>query len=161
MNKTLPILFFAALIMLALAAFHHPAWSQDQPADNMQLVREKIRADKKLLIAENLMLTESEASRFWPIYDRFQQDLATLEDRTRKLIDDFAVNFAAMDDMNAKNLLDEHMRIKSDRVKLLQSYLPKFRTALPERKVARYYQIEHKIHAVIAYELARRIPLIQ
>ena len=38
-----------------------PVIAQEKPADNMQLVLEKIRADKKLLVAENLQLTEAEA----------------------------------------------------------------------------------------------------
>jgi hypothetical protein len=41
---------------------------QDKPADNMQIVLEKVRADKKLLVSENMQLTEAEAKAFWPVY---------------------------------------------------------------------------------------------
>jgi hypothetical protein len=46
-------------------------------------------------------------------------------------------------------------------VKLRKTYLPKFRQALPEKKAARYYQIENKINAALNYELAANIPLMK
>jgi hypothetical protein len=64
-----------------------------------------------------------------------------------------------MTDATAKKLLDEMMTIETLRIKLAGAYLPKFRAALSERKVARYYQIENKANAALYYELAARIPL--
>ena len=137
-----------------------PGFAQDKPADNMQIALEKIRADKKLLVAENLQLTEAEAKAFWPIYDRYQNELFLLRGRTAKLITDYATAYEQMNDATAKRLLDEYMTIQALGLKLQQAYLPKFRGAVPELKVARYYQIENKIHAALTYELAAKIPLI-
>ncbi|MGZ8500911.1 MAG: hypothetical protein ACXWXL_21060, partial [Candidatus Binatia bacterium] len=36
---------------------------------------EKIKADKKLLMAANMELTEAEAKAFWPVYDEYQKEL--------------------------------------------------------------------------------------
>jgi hypothetical protein len=58
-----------------VSLFSLPALGQDKPADNMQILREKIKADKKLLVASNMELTESEAKNFWPIYEDYQKDL--------------------------------------------------------------------------------------
>jgi len=57
--------------------------------------------------------------------------------------------------------LDNDLSIDSDYQKLRQSYLPKFRGILPDKKVARFYQLESKINAVVEFELARIIPLVQ
>jgi len=138
-----------------------PALAQDKPADNMQIVREKIRADKKLVVAETMGMRESEAKAFWPVYEAYQQDLAKLNDRTIKLIDDYAENYGAMSDEAAKKLTDEYMAIETERLKIRQSYLPMFRQVLPEMKVLRYYQLENKIQAVVSYELAANIPLVR
>jgi hypothetical protein len=51
--------------------------AQEKPANNMQILAEKIKADKKLVVANNMGLTESEAKAFWPIYDAYQNDLAS------------------------------------------------------------------------------------
>ncbi len=151
------ILAILALVM-AMAV---PAMAQDKQADTMKLVLEKIRADKKLFVAENMQLTEGEAKAFWPIYDRYQDELFLLRTRTIKLIGDYADAYEKMTDDTAKKLLDEYMSIESMGPKLRQAYLPKFRKVLPPVKVVRYYQIENKIQAVLMYELGRNIPLMK
>jgi hypothetical protein len=161
MHKKVEKCLLAMVLVMALIGFAGSAAAQDKPADNMDLVKEKIRSDKKLFIATNMQLTESEAKDFWPVYDAYQAQLAKLGDREIKLIDEFAANFETMSDDVAKNLLDDSLSIDSDHLKLRQSYLSKFRGVLPDKKVARYYQLESKIDAVLEYELARRIPLVQ
>jgi len=136
------------------------ASAQDKPADNMQFVVEKVRADKKLFIAGNMQLTEAEAGAFWPVYEQYQDELFLLRARTLKLINDYAEAYKKMTNDTAKNLLDEYMAIEGVDLKLRQTYLPKFRKALPDVKVVRYYQIENKINAALTYDLAAKIPLI-
>ena len=138
-----------------------PGIAQDKPADNMQIVLEKIRADKKLFVAENMQLTEAEAKAFWPVYDQYQDELFLLRVRTAKLIKDFSDAYEKMTNETAKKLMDEYITIETLGPKLRQTYLPKFRKVLPEVKVVRYYQIENKINAVLIYELAKNIPLVK
>jgi hypothetical protein len=149
------------LLVLIMGLGAMPATPQDKPADNMQIVLEKIRADKKLLVAESMQLTEAEAKAFWPVYDHYQDELFLLRVRTAKLIKDYGDAYEKMTDDTAKNLLAELMSLEALGPKLRQAYLPKFRKVLPETKVVRYYQIENKINAALMYELARNIPLVK
>ena len=149
------VMLVAIMAMAALAA------AQDKPADNMQIVLEKMRADKKLLVAENMQLTEAEATAFWPVYDQYQDELFLLRTRTAKLIKDYGDAYDKMTNDTAKKLLDEYMTIETLGPKLRQAYLPKFRKVLPEIKVMRYYQIENKIQAAVMYEIASKIPLMK
>jgi len=161
MNRRNTGVFVLALAVAITVWFASPAVSQDKPADNMQILLEKIRADKKLLVAANMELTESEAKAFWPLYQKYQDELFLLRARTARLIKDYSEAYKDMKDEKAKALLDESITIESMGLKLRQAYLPKFRKALPEKKVARYYQIENKIQATLNYELAKEIPLVQ
>ena len=149
------------VLMVLVMVWPFLASAQDTPADNMQLVVEKIRADKKLLIAQNMQLTEAEAKAFWPVYERYQDELFLLRARTRTLINGYAEAYEEMTNDTAKNLLDEYMTIEALGLKLRQTYLPKFRKVVPDVKVVRYYQIENKINAALIYELAAKIPLIK
>jgi len=139
------------------------AMAERQPADNMQIVREKIQADKKLLIAENMGLTEKQAAAFWPVYASYQKELMQLNNRSIKLIQfyNYAGDFgsAKVSDSHAQKVLEEFLTIEGDRQKLRQSYLPKFTKVIPYAKVLRYYQLERKIEAVISFDLAAKIPL--
>jgi len=146
--------------MIALVFSNSLCLAEDKPADNMDILRDKIQADKKLLVAENMQLTEAEAKDFWPVYADYQNELFLLQSRSIKLIKDFAGTYEKMIDSDAKKLLDEYLTIEGLRLKVRQAYLSKFRKVLPEKKVARYYQIENKILAVLTYELAKQIPLV-
>jgi len=150
--------------MLALALIFSlsclPAVGQDKPADNMPLIREKVKADKKLFVAEVMNFTESEAKAFWPIYDNYQKDLTKIYDRTMVMIRTYADNHQSMTNEIAKRLTIELLATEADFHNLKETYLPLFSGALNDIKVARYYQLENKIHAAIAYDAANNIPLI-
>ena len=159
MKKRMMELILAVVLTASFPVFSGIAAAQDKPADNMQIVLEKARADKKMLVAENMQLTETEAKGFWPVYERYQDELFLLRSRTAKLIKDYADAYDTMNNATAKRLLDEYLTIESLRPKLRQAYLPKFSKILPAVKVMRYYQIENKINVALDYEIAARIPL--
>ena len=151
----LTVMSFTLLLCGTLAA------AQEKPANNADIVREKVRADKKLLVATNMELSESEAKTFWPVYDEYQKEWGKLADRTVRIIEDYARNYKFMTDEKAAKMLDEYLAIECDRTQLFKAYMPEFRKVLSDRKVARYYQIENKIQSLINYELAKQLPLIE
>jgi len=148
---------------LALLTFAPLSWAQDKPADNMQILRDKIKADKKLVVAANMELTESEAKGFWPIYEQYQKDLQKINQRIVKLLESYADDFhkKSLTDDKAKKLIDEAVAIEQAEANLKSAYAPKLGKALPVKKVARYLQIENKIRAVIKYDLAQGVPLVR
>lgn len=156
--------FIRIFVLMAFAlCIIGPAFAADKPADNMQLLQEKIKADKKLVVAEGMQLTEAEAKVFWPVYDAYQKDLGAINERVRAMIKSYAEAYNAkkMNDEKAKKLTNEMLTIQSDEVKLMQDYALKMGKVLPATKVIRYLQIENKIRAIIKYELASKIPLVQ
>jgi len=140
-----------------------PAMAQDKPADNMQILRDKIRVDKKLVVATNMELTESEAKAFWPIYDEYQKDLQKINRRIVNVLDSYAADARAktLTDDKAKKLIDEALAIEQAEANLKSTYAPKLSKVLPVKKVARYLQIENKIRALVKYDLAQGVPLVQ
>ena len=102
MKARIRIYPFFIVLVAVLAVFIVSSMAQEKPADNMQIVREKIKTDKKLFIAENMNLTESEAKVFWPVYENYQKDLAKLVDKTVKLVENYAGNYQSMTEEAAK-----------------------------------------------------------
>ena len=149
--------------MLCALVLVFPAQSQDKPANNMEILRDKLKADKKLLVATNIELTESEAKNFWPVYDDYQKELQKINQRMVKLLNDYAADYRtnSVSDEKAKKLTDEYVSIQQAEANLTTSFVPKLTKALPAKKVARYLQIENKIRAVIKYDLAATVPLVQ
>jgi len=154
-NRLLIVMLAAILLVIGSTLLV----AQDKPSDDQQIFLEKIKADKKLLVAENMQLTKAESKAFWPVYEEYQKELFLIRTRTLKLINSYADAYDKMTNETAKGLLDEYMTIETLQLKLRMAYLPKFRKVLSNTKTARYYQIENKINAVLMYELAGVIPL--
>lgn len=162
----------ALITAVMVTAFMQPAFAQNDAATtaavsgseavNMEILREKVKADKKLVVANNMYLTEKEAKAFWPIYDAYQTDLENVNKRLVGVIDAYAVayNKGAVLNDTAKKLLDDSIAIEVAETKLKQTYAGKFSKVIPAAKVARYIQIENKIRAVVRYQLAEEIPLV-
>jgi hypothetical protein len=153
--KLIQAVLFSLSALLALPA-------AAQTASDMRILADKIRADKKLVVAANMQLTESEAKDFWPVYDAYQKDLQTINQRLIGTIKRYAdaYNKGPVSDEAAKKLISEAIAVEEAEVKLKRSYVPKLEKVIPGVKVARYIQIENKIRAIIKYELAAQIPLV-
>ncbi|HEY7697420.1 MAG TPA: hypothetical protein VIE88_03350 [Vicinamibacteria bacterium] len=127
----------------------------------MDILRDKLKADKKLLIAENLGLTEGESKVFWPVYEEYQKELEAINQRLGKAIQSYAQDYNAktLTDEKAKTLMTEALAIEEAEVALKKKYLDKLSGVIPATKAARYLQMENKIRALIRFDLASKIPL--
>jgi len=163
MKGRIQVQLFVITLTIAMLGFVVPAWTQDRPSDNMEILREKIRADKKLLVAVNMGLTQTEAKGFWPIYEDYQTVLQKINRRIRGLLKSYAADYRnkSLTDERARKLIEEFLSIEQAEAKLKGSYVPKLSMVLPAKKVARYLQIENKIRAIIKYDLAAQVPLVK
>jgi hypothetical protein len=153
----------AAVILCVAVLTASPAFAQDKSADtNMQILRDKVKADKKLVVAANMNLNEAEGKAFWPIYDAYQKDLQVLNERLGKTILAYAdaYNKNTLTDEQAESLTNAALAIDQDEVTMRKTYAAKLKGVLPGKKVARYLQIENKIRALVRYEMADNIPLV-
>jgi hypothetical protein len=145
-------------VALLLGAANAPA--QMSETDALQQLRAEIQANRQAVVAANLGLTDAEGAAFWPLYREYRGELAKSGDRLQKMIQDFARVYDTATAEQAKALVDEMFAIQKLDLTVKESYLPKFRKALPEVKVARFLQIENKVDAVIRVGLAGDMPLI-
>jgi len=152
--------FVAFAIVLSLSLSPLVLFAQTQ-ADEEELVKSTLQTGKKEIIVDNMGFTEDESKAFWPVYDEFQRAKQKLNERTIKVIKDYLDSYETITNEKAEALLKEYMAIEKERADLKSAFLPKFTKVLPAKKVARYYQIENKLEAIIKYELAKDVPLIK
>ena len=145
------------------AALASPAMAQNTGTTNMEILRQKIKADKKLVVAQNLNLTDAECAAFWPVYEAYQKDLQQINQRLAAAIAAYAgaYNKGPVTNEMTKTLLDQALAIDDAEMQLKKTATPQIMAALPAMKAARYIQIENKIRAAIRYELAANIPLVE
>jgi len=139
------------------------AGAQDLTASSMDVLREQLDVDKKLVVEDNLILTESQAAAFWPIYEEYQKELQAIDARVVRLVNEYAdaYNDLSITDAKAKQLLDESIAVDQAEVALRKAYATRLYAVIPAIEVARYLQIENKIRAVIKFDLADSIPLVE
>jgi len=151
----------AGMVLCAVPAFAQTEASTDT---NMEILMEKLKADKKLLVASNMDLTDAEAKSFWPLYEAYQKELDKVNQQLGKTIKEYADAYnegkGTISNDTAKKLLHEAISVEEQEVKLKRANAEKVGKVLPAAKTARYIQIENKIRALIKFELARQIPLV-
>ena len=146
---------------LALAAdkpIVNEKFSDLEPA--IQMLRDEVGKDRRDIVKANMLLTNSEAARFWPIYDKYRADMQKVGDRRVKLITDYAASRDAMSEDEANRLLKEALDIDKQRTEVKEDYIKKFEKEVSARTTARFFHIESKLDAVGDAVRASKIPLI-
>ena len=135
--------------------------SQSGIDQNIQLLRQDIRSKKKQLVAANLNLTDTEATKFWPAYEQYTADLAKINDERVAVIKEYADNWGKMSDDQALSLTNRALAVERNVTDLRIRYVPMFSKVIPGTKVATFFQIDRRIQTLIDLQLSSQLPLLQ
>jgi hypothetical protein len=164
-NKMMLVLALGCFSFLAVPAAHAQAAAskdgQTVTEQDVKLLRQDIRSQKKQLIAANLTLTDAESTKFWPIYDQFSAEMTTLGDQKYALIKEYAQNFGSLTDAQAQSLLNRSLALDEAATQLRIKYVPIVNKVLPGTKTATFFQMERRISTLIDLQVAAQIPLVQ
>jgi len=132
--------------------YEDPQWSPDQ---DIQLLKSNIRSQKKQIVAANMDLTDAEAEKFWPVYDRYAADLAKIYDRKVALLQEYLENYDSMSADQSENYLRQRAAVEEDVMQLRLKYLPEFRKVLSGRETALFYQIDWRLDLIVNLQFAQ------
>ena len=165
------VLMILALIMMAPAtaiaqtpASTPPAMAAPDDGDltsETALTRASIQVRRQAMVTAAMDLDGAEAEKFWPLYRDYRNEMAKVGDRLVKLINDYADAYDSITDEQAGRMLDEYLSIQRATGEVKAAFVPKFRQIMPARKVARFFQVDNKLDAVINSQLAAGIPLVK
>lgn len=147
------------LLLVGCLALIPPAVSAQNVANNLEYSRESLKTQKRTIIGGSVALSEAEAKAFWPIHDAYERERDRIDDREAKLIEEFLGAGAQMTDARARAMLDEVVGLREERLGLKKRYVKRFADVLPPKKLMQYFQIDSKLDALLAADLARAIPL--
>lgn len=151
-----------AMTVLAAAVMAAPfAAAQDNAAGiaEVQALRTAAQKDKRALVASTLDLTPAEARKFWPVYDTYQRDLGRYQQARNVALETLVARDRPMSTPYAKNLSNELLAIEEQEIKSRRKMHTAVMKALPPKKSAQYMQLESKLRAAQAYEIAVAFPL--
>jgi len=164
-KKTMVLLVLASAWGLAVPAAHAQAASskdsQSVSEQDIKLLRQDIRSQKKQLIAANLKLTDVEATKFWPVYDEYSAEMTKIGDQKYALIKEYAQNFGSLTDEQAQSLTNRLLVLDEAIAQLRMKYVPIVNKVLPGTKTATFFQMDRRFTGLIDLQLASEIPLVQ
>jgi len=159
------IVLAVTLLLTAQQAVPSPASGATMTAEqvneaNVQLMRQDIRAERKKLVAANMPLTEAEAPKFWPIYDRYIAETVKVNDVRYALLKEYAQSYQTMTDQQADSFIKRWLALDHDTTELRLKFIPEFEKVISHKKTALFFQIDHRIVMMIELQLASQIPLL-
>jgi hypothetical protein len=149
-----------ALLLFSVPMFAQAAGSNTASETDIKLLREDIRSERKRLVAANMPLTDTEATKFWPIYDQYAAEVTKLGDTRVALIKEYAQSYDTMTDAQANDLMSRSAAIDQQFSALLLKYVPIFERVISSKKTAKWYQIDRRLDLLINLELAASIPMV-
>jgi len=162
-------LCFATAVFVAttvLSAQQAPAsgknMTEEQVNDaNLQLMRQDVRSDRKKLVAANLPLTETESTKFWPVYDRYIAETVKVNDSRLALLKEYANSIDTTTEQQADSLIKRWLALDQDDTQLRLKYVPEFEKVISHKKTAMFFQIDRRLSMLIDLQLASQVPLVK
>jgi hypothetical protein len=164
----------AVTLLLSAGATLAPAHAQtsapdaplavpDRPVTAADLadLRAELQSSKKQLIASLLVLSDAEATRFWPIYDRYAAETAAIRDGQATLVAEYVNTFGKYDDKTAADFIARWIDIDAKTTALRARYVPLVGKVLPGVKAASFFQIDRRISMAVDLKVASAMPLVQ
>jgi len=173
MRNKLALLAFAGVLLFTGPSVFAQSGSSAQGGANasagqqvasdqdIQLLRQDLRSKKKQLIAANLSLTADEATKFWPVYDQYVNDLVQVNNEKYNVIKEYANNWGTMTDAQALDLTKRSLDVDAKVTALRAKYVPIFNKVVPGTKTATFFQLDRRLTMLIDLQLASQLPLLQ
>ena len=147
---------WAVLVTVLLAT---PMWAQQDK--EIEVNRLALQRQRNELVNQFMQLNLKEVGAFLPVYEAYRTEMGKIGDRTQKLILDYAKNQDNLSDQRALAMLDESLQIKEAELALRRKYVEEFKKVIPPKKVVRFFQVDNKFDAIVNYNLAGSIPLVE
>jgi hypothetical protein len=126
---------------------------------DIQLLRQDLRNQKQQLIAQNLPMTESEAVKFWAVYNRYTEDLKQINDEKFRLVKQYGDMWGTMGNDDALIYIRRWLEVDEQVHQLRSKYVMDVSHALPGKKTAAFFQLDRRISMMMDIQLASQMPL--
>ncbi len=156
--------FTAGLFPTGALAQQVPVKSDGLPElidQEIRMLRKDLKSARKQIVASNMVLTDTEAEQFWPVYTRFADEVAKLGDSKLLLIGEYIRNYGVLTSAQAERYLNERAAAEMAAIQLRLRYIPIFRKVLSAKATALFFQVEWRVNLMIELQMASEVPLIE
>lgn len=142
------------ILVLLLISLSFGAFAQNND-DADEGKNEKVAALKIAFITERLNLSSKEAELFWPVFNRFEQEMKAVRKKEKQASRIFK-DKTTVTEAEADKFITEQVQLKQQEIDLLKRYLPEFKKVLPASKVARLLSLEQEFKLQLLRSMKQR-----
>jgi hypothetical protein len=125
---------------------------------DIQMLRKNLRSERKQVIAANMKLTDTEAEKFWPVYEQYISELVKNNNLKYDLIKQYVQQQGNLTDVQADAAVKQWIQVDESLAQLRLKYVPLFRKVLSAKSTALFYQVDRRIQLMIDLQLASALP---
>ncbi len=137
------------------------AQAQGPTDEDIALLRKDLRSQKKQIVAANMKLTDKEAEQFWPVFEKYTDDLMAVNNKKYAAVKEYVQNYDTLTDAQAESLTRQALDVDQSVAQLRERYIPIFNKVIPPKKTALFIQLDRRLVMLIDLQLAASIPLVQ
>jgi hypothetical protein len=126
---------------------------------DLQLLRQDLRSQKQKLIAENLPMTESEATKFWAVYNRYSGEQRPINEEKLQLVRRYGEQWQDMTNDEALIYIRRWLELDDQAHQLRSKYVVPMSEILSGKKTATFFQLDRRISMMLDLQLASQLPL--
>jgi hypothetical protein len=154
------VIFAGAVLSAPVAPCQNTAEPATSNQEDLALLRQDVKSQKKQIVAANLELTDAEATKFWPIYDKYTADMSNISDKRLALVKEYADAYPNVTDAQAQSIVQRWLKTDEEVAQLREQYMPMLEKVLPGKKMARFFQIDRRLGILIDVQVTSQIPLV-
>ena len=135
--------------------------TQDTTDQDITLLRKDLRSQKKQIVAANLNLTDKEAEQFWPVFEKYTDELMAINNKKYAALKEYVQSYDSLTDQQAEKLTRDALEVDQSVAQLRERYIPIFEKVISPKKTALFIQIDRRLVLLIDIQLSSSIPLVQ
>ncbi len=128
--------------------------------DQIEVLRGDLKADRKVVVAEAMGLTDAEGKVFWPLYRDYRAEMDKVNDRLVELVLEYGDRYPNVPEARAEKLLNDYLSLEQDLVSVRAKHLKKLAKVLPKARVLRFAQVENRLDLAVRLQMASAVPLV-
>jgi hypothetical protein len=144
------------LILLTVIAISATA----QTRSEIELIKDVFKVEKKAVVADFLKLNDDQASKFWPLYDKYEAERGVIANMRLDNITNYVNEYLTLTDEQADVLAKKKIEIETKTLALRKKYYKIVSKELGALKAASFLQLEEYIALAIDASIYDSLPLV-
>jgi len=148
------------LLVLGFTCLFSAGSNAQTNKEDLEIIQGMYGKSKKELIQAYMTIPETQQPAFWSEYDKYETERKKLGAQRAALIEDYANNYATLDDKKATQLMDTKLKWTLEYGKMQKKYFGSFGKIIGGVQASKLFQMEDYLENNVRLILQESIPFI-